>query len=61
MNECTVSHNMCIENNKILPREDYIVQNNIDLGVYEPIRLEGNDIADDDLTAYMKSSTKNNS
>lgn len=49
MNACTVLHNMRIENNEILPRED--VQNNVDLGVYEPIRLEGNEVADDELTA----------
>lgn len=51
MNACTVLHNMCIENNEILPREDDIAQNDIDFGIYEPLRIEGNEMVDDDLTA----------
>lgn len=51
INACTDLHNMCIENIEILPRKDCIVQNNIEFGVYELIRLERSEMADDDLTA----------
>lgn len=51
MNACTVLHNICIENNEILPREDDIANNDIDFGIYEPLRIDGNSVVDDDLTA----------
>lgn len=51
VNACTILHNMCIENNEVLPRENLIAENNIDFGVFEPILNEGNEMANDDLTA----------
>jgi len=42
---------MCVENNKMLQIEDYFTENDVDFGIFEPIRNEGNnDNNNDNLT-----------
>jgi len=42
---------MCVENNEMLQREDFIIENDVNFKIFEPIRNEGNnDNNNDDLT-----------
>lgn len=39
---------MCVQNNEMLRRDDNNEENDVDLGIFEPIRIEGIDIINDD-------------
>lgn len=41
---------MCVQNNEVLQRDDGIEENDVDFGIFEPLRGEEIDIINDDLT-----------
>lgn len=46
---------MCVQNNEMLQREDCIIENDIDFGIFEPIRNEeNNDNNIDDLAVGQR-------